>query len=324
MVSTERVIDALRARRELWEPAPGLVGLRGETAVLRESIEREVAAVAIALAPERWHVPAALPLDTLARADYFVSFPQWLTVAGHLGAEDDALERVARAADPADAARAGLVASDVALPPAACYHVYAALSGMRLGRAVTVSTACTCFRHEAPSFRPLARDWSFTMREAVCVGSSAEAEAFRRDGETAALALAARLGITVAVVQAEDPFYLPTARGRALLQRVKALKHELIVRPTSGPPIAIASFNQHERFFGNAFDIRLLSDGFAASSACVAFGVERWLLAFLLTHGPEPRRWPAVKAETDPARAHERPTPTERALAGAWSQARKS
>jgi seryl-tRNA synthetase len=322
MYSTERVIEALRARRELWEPAPGLVGLRGETAALRDVIEREIAAVARALAPEPWHVPAALPLHTLARADYFLSFPQWLTVAGHLGAEDAALERVARAADPADEARAALVASDVALPPAACYHVYAALSGMRLGRAVTVSTACTCFRHEAPSFRPLARDWSFMMREAVCVGGSAEAEDFRRTGETAVVSLATRLGIVAAVVQAEDPFYLPTARGRALLQRVKALKHELVVRPASGPPIAIASFNQHERFFGNAFDIRLLSDGGAASSACVAFGIERWLLAFLLTHGPEPRRWPAVQADTDSAPARERSTETDRALAGAWSHAR--
>ena len=52
MYSTERVIEALRARRELWEPAPGLVGLRGETAALRDAIEREIAAVARSLAPE--------------------------------------------------------------------------------------------------------------------------------------------------------------------------------------------------------------------------------------------------------------------------------
>jgi len=324
MFSAERVIEALRARRELWEPAPGLIGLRGETAALREAIAREIAAVSRALAPEPWHVPAALPLADLARADYFLSFPQWLTVAAHLGAEDAALERVANAADPVDEACAAIVPGKVALPPAACYHVYAALAGMRLGRPVHVSTVCTCFRHEAPAFRPLARDWSFTMYEAVCVGGSGDAEAFRRRGEAAAVALAARLGLPVAVAQAEDPFYLPTSRGRALLQRVKALKHELVVRPVSGPPLALASFNQHERFFGNAFDIRLLADGGAASSACIAFGLERWLLAFLLAHGPEPRRWPNLTARRMEDSTHERTDEREAAVVGVRNDARQS
>lgn len=324
MFTAERVIEALRARRELWESAPGLVGLRGDTAALRDALAAEITAVSRVLAPESWHVPAALPLDALARADYFLSFPQWLTVAGHLGAEDAALDRVARATKPADEARAAIVPSEVALPPAACYHIYAALAGTRLGRAVNVSTVCTCFRHEAPAFRPLARDWSFTMYEAVCIGANGDAEAFRKSGEAAVIALAGRLGIPAVVVQAEDPFYLPTARGRALLQRVKALKHELVVRPASGAQLAIASFNQHERFFGNAFDIRLLSDGSPASSACIAFGLERWLLAFLLTHGPESRRWPALQSMVRPGATHDRSDERTRALHGVRNHARQS
>jgi len=57
--------------------------------------------------------------------------------------------------------------------------------------------------------------------------------------------------------------------------------------------VAAASFNPHERFFGEAFDIRL-ADGSPAASACVAFGIERWLLAFLAAHGTSARGWPTI------------------------------
>ncbi|MGH7505220.1 MAG: hypothetical protein ACRELX_06200 [Longimicrobiales bacterium] len=298
MHSAERVVEALRARRELWEPAPGLVGLRGDAAALRNAIGREIAAVTARFADEEWNVPPGLTLATLARADYFLSFPKWLTAACHLGAEAGGLEQMARAAEPADDVRAVLAASDVAMPPAVCYHVYAELAGRRIGRAVRVTAECSCWRHEAPHFHTLVRDWAFTMREAVCVGSAQQTESFRRRGAAAASALAERLGLQTSVVQAEDPFFLPTSRGRALLQRIKALKHELVVEPPGTPAVAIASFNHHERFFGDAFGI-MLADGTAASSACIAFGIERWLLAFLVTHGPAARAWPEVRGAAE-------------------------
>lgn len=313
MPTTDRTIEALRARRELWEPAPGLVGLRGDAAALRSALAREIADVARQLTDEEWHVPQGVALATLARADYFLSFPQWLTAACHLG--EAALDGLARAADPTERARDALVPSDVALPPAVCYHVYDALAGSRLRRAARITAECTCWRHEAPHFRALARDWAFTMREAVCVGTAGETEAFRQRGAAAATALARNLGLETAIVQAEDPFFLPTARGRALLQRVKALKHELVVEPPGGPPLALASFNHHERFFGEAFAIRLTADGGAASSACVAFGIERWLLAFLVAHGPDARAWPEVHGAANPTEVGSRDDMVEPGLA---------
>ena len=41
---------------------------------------------------------------------------------------------------------------------------------------------------------------------------------------------------------------------------------------------AVASFNLHETFFGRRFGITA-ADGGPAWSGCVAFGLERWLLA---------------------------------------------
>ena len=59
--------------------------------------------------------------------------------------------------------------------------------------------------------------------------------------------------------------------------------------------VAASSFNLHDTFFGEAFDIRLAC-GAPATTACVAFGLERWLLAFLVRHGPYAAGWPTIDA----------------------------
>lgn len=241
-------------------------------------------------------VPAALSLETLARAEYFASFPQWLTTASHLSDDEAVLERVAVADDPARVAAAAVGAPRAALPPAVCYHAYAALADRTLARAATLTAQCTCWRHEGTRTAPLERGWAFTMREAVLIGGDAEVTAFRADGIARAVALAAALGLDGQLVEAADPFFMPTSRGRALLQQMKALKHELVVPIGTDQALAIASFNHHETFFGRAFGIGL-GDGTPAASGCVAFGLERWLLAFLCAHGPDPRGWPSFTQE---------------------------
>jgi seryl-tRNA synthetase len=292
MRSAERVVTELRARDELWEAAPGLVGLRGDALALYERIERLAADAAADGTGEPWRPPAALALSTLARSRYFESFPQWLTLAAHLREDAASLERVARSADPAAAACDACAPADAALPPAVCYHVYAALAGRVLTHPVRVTAQGTCWRHEGDALRPLARGWAFTMREGVCLGDADVVAAFRDRGIARARALAAALSLDARLEEATDPFFRPTARGRELLQRLKGLKQELRL-PVGDDIVAAASFNLHEGFFGEAFDIRL-ADGSPAASGCVAYGLERWLLAFLAAHGTSARDWPVI------------------------------
>ncbi|HET7458719.1 MAG TPA: hypothetical protein VFJ74_13815 [Gemmatimonadaceae bacterium] len=294
-----RAVATLRARGELWESAPGVIGLRGDALVLFRALERAVARVCGggrgAWHADEWMVPPALSFETLERARYFASFPQWLTAASHLDGDAASLERVAASDRPADAARAALAPATAALPPAVCYHAYAALAGRTLHAPALVTAQCTCWRHEGERLRPLARGWAFTMRETVCLGGDDVVRRFADRGAAGAVALAGALGLRARVAEAEDPFFAPTARGRAALQRVKALKHELLLPIGDGEEIAAASVNRHERFFGECFDIRQ-SDGAPAAGACVAFGVERWTLAVLAAHGPDARDWPDVDA----------------------------
>lgn len=291
----DRIVQTLTRRGQLWQAGPGLVGLRGDALELFRALERAILALAHLETGDDWRLPDAIALETLARADYFASFPQWLTVAAHLDDDPAALERVATSHSPAAAARAAAAPADAALAPAVCYHVYAALQGRIVSSPSLVTAQGTCWRHEGARLAPLERGWAFTMREIVCLGTEEDTEAFRARGLGRGCTLAADLGLPWRVEEASDPFFAPTARGRALLQKVKVLKHELALGLGPDRWIAAASFNRHERFFGEAFEIRLAS-GDPATTACVAFGLERWLLAFLCQHGPDAARWPAVES----------------------------
>jgi seryl-tRNA synthetase len=290
MNSAQSVVHQLKRRGQLWEHAPGLYALRGDALRLYRRLERLIAREAARMAHgQEWLTPSAITLETLARADYFESFPQWLSMISHLSERDEDLEAVARAPRPDLAAAHAALPPTTALPPAMCYHVYAALAGRTLRRGRRMTVQGTCWRHEGAVFEPLARGWAFTMREVVQLGGQLEVELFRQQGMRMAVALAAALGLDAQLNVAADPFFAPTARGKALLQRVKALKHELLL-PIGDRSIAAASFNHHETFFGDAFDIAMASKQ-SAHSGCVAFGIERWLLAYLVRHGVESTNW---------------------------------
>ena len=292
MNTAETVVAELRARGELWDPAPGLTSLRGDSLRLYEALSREMQRVARTETIEEWSVPPAMPLETLARAEYFSSFPQWLTGTAHLCDDADVLSSIAESGEAAQIASLAMVPTSCALQPAVCYHVYSALANTEVADFRCVGVTGTCWRREE-NYAPLERAWSFTMREIVCIGAPAEVETFRQRGLGRALTLAQKLGIAARVATATDPFFAPSARGRMVLQRVKGLKHELLLPLGDGRTVAAASFNNHERFFGDAFDIKL-HDGTGAASACVAFGVERWLLAYLVAHGADACNWPIL------------------------------
>ena len=291
MFSPEDAVERLRASGSIWEVAPGIYGLRGPIVSLLRDIESALLDIARGETREEWIAPAAVSFETLERARYFESFPQWLTAASHLTGDDHCLHEIAMSAAPGDAARSSLARADVALPPAICYNTYAALANSVIESPVLITAQGLCWRHEGDRLAPLQRGWAFTMREIVCVGAERDVRDFLDRCVKRVSQLERQLGLACEVVPASDPFFAPTARGRAALQRIKALKHEMEFRFTDGQPLAIASFNDHETFFGEAFRISL-GDGAPAWSGCVAFGLERWLLAILATHGLNPGDWP--------------------------------
>lgn len=204
------------------------------------------------------HWPVLMEEETLRRAGYPEAFPHLLMTA-------------CVAADP-ESAPETLSPSGWCLSPAVCYHAYAALEGSIIHGGLRLSARGHCFRNEAADeLVPGRRQIEFQMRELVLIGSEQWIEqdlaGVREDIST----LASDLGVEGSWEIANDPFFLPKAKGRAHMQRLMETKREYCLRDG----LAIASINRHGRFFGERFDLSL-SDGQAASSACIAFGLDRW------------------------------------------------
>ncbi|HMI46667.1 MAG TPA: hypothetical protein VK491_10920, partial [Gemmatimonadaceae bacterium] len=170
MLQPEEVVRRLRESGSLWDVAPGVTGLSGRVAALEREIEQALADIARAETPNEWRSPAGVSFETLERAKYFSSFPQWLSMASHLSGDESILQSIASSESPGRAAPSCADAPAIALPPAVCYNTYATLADSTIDEALLMTAQGTCWRHEGERHAALERGWAFTMREIVCVG----------------------------------------------------------------------------------------------------------------------------------------------------------
>lgn len=216
---------------------------------------------------EQYATPAFIAGDVLEAARYPEHFPQNL-VRGH-----------------GPAGRPVLCCA-----PATCLHLYPTLRGRVLGEdGASALLTGPCARYEDGCWRPPFRLDGFHMCELVVVGTQAQTRVAREAVQTHLEAMFAAFGLAGAFVPAEDAFFMGSGRGARLVQRLKALKLEYQAPAADGA--AVASINDHEQYFGRAFDIRT-ADGAPAYSFCAAFGLERLTALGLLAWGADPGGWP--------------------------------
>lgn len=218
---------------------------RDELNVL-DRIDARVRDLAAAIGAREMQYPALIAREVLERAEYAQAFPHLLMSAS---------------------------GTDWCLSPAVCYHTYAQLARRVLEAPVVITARGRCFRAERES-APGIRQIEFEMREIVLLGApawiEASAEMARRAIETAGRE--AGLGGGDWEVAA-DPFFLPAAAGKALMQRLLKVKLEYQWPQAGG--LALASINRHGAFFGQRFDIAT-PDGEPVHTMCIAVGLDRW------------------------------------------------
>lgn len=237
-----------------------------------------------------YRFPACIEARQLERLDYFRSFPHLATFPVSLDRDKDNIERFVKGdtCGPDGCVElSDLAPAEHVLTPAACYHVYIELEGETLDAPRYITTRATCFRNE-DEYTPLERQWNFSMRELVCLGSAMEVEDFLTRSTYVINHFAANIGLPVDWADATDPFFSPASNPKYLFQKLEPVKHELVF----GENLAITSTNFHRDYFGESFHIT--RGGENAYSGCVAFGMERWLSAFLDTYGTSPDQWPRL------------------------------
>ncbi len=243
--------------------------------------------------------PTLISDRVLALCDYFRSFPQYVTFASHLREEVDIIDRFRvrhnTAAEVDHDALADMARPEACLSPAVCYHVY----NLNRDRTVpdfglTYGICGKCFRFESSNISDMRRLWDFTMREVVFLGARVPLlEARERSIEMMAAFLRAHR-LAGEIRTASDPFFIaPDAVSKTYFQLSADSKYEVSLLLPNGERTAVGSHNYHSDFFGRAFHTDVESGG-PMHSVCVAFGLERWVYAFMLQHGTDISRWPDV------------------------------
>ena len=304
----EDVFGELVRRGWAVELGPGRVSLRGPALAVVRVLQDDTERIAGRMGAVEEAHPALAPASLLARCGTFASFPHTVSLVAHLAEDYDAVEAFRRLSAEAGGwvqpPPEAVAAFEACLLPALCYPVYAARERTTLpegGAVVTCVGRCT--RFESRNLTGIERLWEFGMREIVFLGADADCARARARCIASVLDQLERWDLEGVVETANDPFFSSGRGGRVHWQRSGNRKLELRLPvapagPGGGEPhrIACASFNLHEGFFGSAFAIAA-SDGRTASSGCVGWGLERWMLACFARHGFEPADWPAWLAD---------------------------
>ena len=281
--------------RSMVELGPGQFALIGPAAILRSSIDARFQRLALACSAEPWHLPSIESTgDLLPRVGYLASHGQHVTWGVHLTPRFESLRRFAsdareRAAtiptDDHEARPTGFI-----LEPVVCHNVYRALAGARLERTRLVTALGNCYRFEGCRFAPLLRQWEFSMREAVIVGEPGALRELRQRILDATLTVCDELDLGAHLEIATDPFFVSEAGSARAFQAMQSTKLELRLDLGGGAATAAASFNLHGTHFTEPMDIRG-RDGQLLETACVGWGIERWMAAVVARRGPEPSAW---------------------------------
>ena len=288
----EDELDVL-TRALLW-PSP-VGGVYARTGLFEHVIEGLSSFITRHREPETeiLRFPPVMSRRQLEKSGYLHSFPHLLGSVSCLEGDEATVHALVERSDwPSE-----LSATELVLSPAACYPVYpmAAACGRIPAKGLLFDVASDCFRRE--STHEMGRFQSFRMREFVCMGTPEHVLEFRTRWMSAAQLMANALGLPHAIAPASDPFFGRAGRLAALSQLEQSLKFELLIPLRSeAEPTACMSFNCHRDHFSSVWHL-LTENGHKAHTACVAFGMDRLVLALFKTHGLDLRKWPVAVRE---------------------------
>ncbi len=264
--------------------------LGGAVLQLAQRIDRLFSHWALGFGAGEQRYSPLVSVAQLHKLEYFKSFPHQAIFPVSLSPDNENLSAFAEDPVSSEGQLQLTKTSPIGhcLAPAACFPIYISMTGQKLPATSYVTLRSLCFRKEQ-SLKPLERQTTFTMREVVCIGAQDDVREFLDQFRRILEHFFAHWNLPVALERATDPFFNAPTNRKYIMQKVAPLKHEMVF----DGHLAIGSINFHQNSFGEAFDISC--QGNPVFSGCVAFGIERWVFAFLDYFGPEPGDWPGFE-----------------------------
>jgi len=269
------------------------------TTLVRFLDDSVVRKIATKFGAKHEYYPVVIHGSTLNKTNHFTSFPEHVHFVTHLREDLSVIEAFAdsvREAGGWQEARIDMNEQMVKPPyminPATCYHCYEGLQDEHLeSDGVIVTAVSKCHRYESKNHRDFGRLLDFTMREVIFVGKPDFVKENRLKSIEMLKQFVADWELDCWLENANDPFFTSDYEIKASFQRQQEMKFELRMNiPYIGKSISVSSSNFHSNAFGAAFNIT--AGKRPAVTGCLAFGLERFVLAFLSQYGLDQAQWP--------------------------------
>lgn len=294
------IFNEMLERNMIYEVGEGQVCFAEPMITLINSLDSKFREIAVdKFKGHEYRYPTLIPTKTLEKCGYFNSFPHMLMFVTRLHNDINVYESFIKefnhSKNGGDCILKNCSNVDYSLPPTMCYHTYNQLQNKKMSKDNQVVTAVgKSFRYESKYHKTIERLWDFTIREIVFLGEKDFVIDSRKKFMDESFKLVNELGLMGHSEVAGDPFFCGAdAAAKIFNQKMLELKYELRLNIDKDKTIAAASFNFHDKFFGESFNITHKEEDII-SSGCVGFGLERFAYAFVCQHGLDSKKWSKV------------------------------
>lgn len=274
----------------------GQVGFGEKGKFLLEYLDSLFADIAFSMNAEEKLYPVMLSVNEYSMTGYLRKTPQYAIFCSPVKDNMEDLEQTD------SAIQEGSVKDIVkepayALSPSACFHTYMEYRNKSIPQEKIVTFRQNVFRNEGRlNYSEIGRLCDYHVREIVMIGSNEFVVEIRDRIMDAAKEIMEKLGLKGDITLASDSFVIPKMQIYRKIQRIDKSKYEMHLYVKEDKAISTASFNLHGRAFTDPFNISV--DGCEDTvTACVGFGLQRWVLAFFAQYGFDEEKWPETVRE---------------------------
>ena len=241
--------------------------------------------------------PVLLPLDAYSMTGYVRKTPQYAIFCSTVKESLKELEQT-------DAAVHNKKIKEIikeprfALSPSACFHTYIEYKDKTLKDNTIITFRQNVFRNEGRlNYNEIGRLCDYHVREIVMIGSNEFILESRNKIMQKSKELMSKLQLIGDISLASDSFVVPKMQMYRKIQHIDKSKYEMHLNISPDKSISTASYNLHGKAFTDPFNISV-ENCEDTVTACVGFGLQRWILAFLSQYGFNEEYWPEeVKSE---------------------------
>ena len=275
----------------------GQIGFGEKGKFLFDFLDSEFSEIAYELGAVEKLYPVLLPLDDYSMTGYVRKTPQYAIFCSTVNESLKDLEQT-------DAAMHDKKVKEIikeprfALSPSACFHTYIEYKDKTLKDNTIVTFRQNVFRNEGRlNYNEIGRLCDYHVREIVMIGSNEFILESRNKIMQKSKDLMSKLQLIGDISLASDSFVVPKMQMYRKIQHIDKSKYEMHLNISPDKSISTASYNLHGKAFTDPFNISV-ENCEDTVTACVGFGLQRWVLAFLLQHGLNEESWPEkVKSE---------------------------